>query len=64
MELVDGIPITRYCDDKRMTVEERIALFIPVCQAIQHAHQKGIIHRTSSLRTCWWRTVRESRSPR
>jgi eukaryotic-like serine/threonine-protein kinase len=45
MELVDGIPITRYCDDKRMTVEKRIALFIPVCQAIQHAHQKGIIHR-------------------
>ncbi len=45
MELVDGVPITRYCDDKRLTVEQRIALFIPVCQAIQHAHQKGIIHR-------------------
>src|SRR5438552_3183468 len=45
MELVDGIPITKYCDSKRLSVKERIALFIPVCEAIQHAHQKGIIHR-------------------
>ncbi len=45
MELVHGIPITRYCDDNHLTVRERLQLFIPVCQAIQHAHQKGIIHR-------------------
>jgi serine/threonine protein kinase len=45
MELVECVPITRYCDSKRLTLNERIELFIPVCQAIQHAHQKGIIHR-------------------
>jgi eukaryotic-like serine/threonine-protein kinase len=45
MELVSGIPITRYCDSKRLTVRERIELFVPACRAIQHAHQKGIIHR-------------------
>ncbi len=45
MELVKGVPITHYCDSKRLTLRERIELFIPVCQAIQHAHQKGIIHR-------------------
>src|SRR5215472_10103398 len=45
MELVNGVPITRYCDDQRLTLKERLELFIPVCQAVQHAHQKGIIHR-------------------
>src|SRR5580704_5953314 len=45
MELVKGVPITRYCDSNRLTVRERLELFVPVCQAIQHAHQKGIIHR-------------------
>src|SRR5690242_14137713 len=38
MELVDGVPITTYCDSQRLTVRQRIELFIPVCQAIQHAH--------------------------
>jgi serine/threonine protein kinase/Flp pilus assembly protein TadD len=45
MELVRGVPVTRYCDEHRLTPKERLELFVPVCQAIQHAHQKGIIHR-------------------
>src|SRR3954463_3102816 len=45
MELVKGIRITRYCDERRLSVRERLELFVPVCQAVQHAHQKGIIHR-------------------
>ncbi len=46
MELVKGLPITRYCDERRMSVRERLELFVPVCQAVQHAHQKGIITAT------------------
>ena len=45
MELVHGVPITKYCDDNHLTPRQRLELFVPVCQAIQHAHQKGIIHR-------------------
>jgi serine/threonine protein kinase/Flp pilus assembly protein TadD len=45
MELVKGVPITKYCDEHRLTLRERLELFLPACQAIQHAHQKGIIHR-------------------
>jgi tetratricopeptide (TPR) repeat protein len=45
MELVKGLPLTKYCDDARLSTRERLELFIPVCQAVQHAHQKGIIHR-------------------
>ncbi|MBI5383754.1 MAG: protein kinase [Verrucomicrobia bacterium] len=45
MELVRGIRITEYCDENHLPTEERLKLFIQVCQAIQHAHQKGIIHR-------------------
>jgi eukaryotic-like serine/threonine-protein kinase len=45
MELVKGQPITKYCDDKHLSVRERLELFGDVCRAVQHAHQKGIIHR-------------------
>lgn len=45
MELVNGIPLNQFCDEARMTPTERLELFIPICHAIQHAHQKGIVHR-------------------
>jgi WD40 repeat protein/serine/threonine protein kinase len=45
MELVKGTPITKYCDEHRLAPRQRLELFVPVCQALQHAHQKGIIHR-------------------
>ena len=45
MELVDGVPITQYCDDNKLSIDERLKLFIPVCKAVQHAHGKGIVHR-------------------
>ena len=45
MELVRGVPITDYCDAHKLPPEDRLALFAQVCQAVQHAHQKGVIHR-------------------
>jgi serine/threonine protein kinase len=45
MELVKGVAVTKYCDENKLTPRERLELFVPVCEAIQHAHQKGIIHR-------------------
>jgi serine/threonine protein kinase len=45
MELVHGVPITKYCDENRLTIRQRLELFVPVCKAVQHSHQKGIIHR-------------------
>src|SRR5262249_8093581 len=45
MELVKAVPITRYCDQHRLPPRQRLDLFLPVCRAIQHAHQKGLIHR-------------------
>src|SRR5579871_2971102 len=45
MELVHGVPITQFCDERKLTPRRRLELFVPVCQAIHHAHQKGIIHR-------------------
>jgi serine/threonine protein kinase/Tfp pilus assembly protein PilF len=45
MELVNGVPITEFCDQNHLTPRQRLELFVAVCQAVQHAHQKGIIHR-------------------
>ena len=45
MELVRGVPITEFCDNYRLTTPQRLKLFVDVCQAIQHAHHKGIVHR-------------------
>src|SRR5579871_547761 len=45
MEYVGGIPITQYCDQHRMHTGDRLKLFLPICEAVQHAHQKGILHR-------------------
>ena len=45
MEYVPGFPITDYCDRKHLSVQERLALFIKVCEGVQHAHQKAIMHR-------------------
>jgi eukaryotic-like serine/threonine-protein kinase len=53
MELFKGVPITHFCDERQLSPRERLELFIPVCHAIQHAHQKGSSTGTSSPRTCW-----------
>jgi non-specific serine/threonine protein kinase/serine/threonine-protein kinase len=45
MEYVPGLPITEYCDEKKLTIRERLELFIKACEGVQHAHQKAIIHR-------------------
>ena len=45
MELVNGVPITEFCDEHHLSTRERLELFVPVCMAVQHAHQKGVIHR-------------------
>ena len=45
MEYVKGVPFTQYCDDARLSIVQRLELFVPVCQAVQHAHTKGVIHR-------------------
>src|SRR5262249_32877803 len=45
MDLVKGVPITTYCDERHLTPRQRLELVVPVCHAVPHAHQKGIIHR-------------------
>jgi eukaryotic-like serine/threonine-protein kinase len=45
MELVEGVPITKYCDEYHLTLKQRLDLFLRICEAVHHAHQKGVIHR-------------------
>src|SRR5262249_12019490 len=45
MELVKGVSVVRYCLDRKLGLRQRLELFLPICAAVQHAHQKGIIHR-------------------
>jgi eukaryotic-like serine/threonine-protein kinase len=45
MELVNGLPLNKFCDEAKLTPRERLEIFVPICQAVQHAHQKGIVHR-------------------
>jgi WD40 repeat protein len=45
MELVNGLPLTRFCDEAKLTPRDRLELFVPICQAVQHAHHKGVVHR-------------------
>jgi non-specific serine/threonine protein kinase/serine/threonine-protein kinase len=55
MEYVKGMSLTQYCDRQKLTIEERIKLFLQVCEAVQHAHLKGIIHRDlkpSNIQVC------------
>ena len=44
MEWVEGVPLTKYCDEHKLSLRQRLELFVPVCQAVQYAHQKGFIH--------------------
>lgn len=45
MEYIQGVPITQYCQENHLTIRQKLELFIPICLAVQHAHQKGVIHR-------------------
>ena len=56
MELVNGIPITKYCDANKLSIDDRLKLFMPVCKAVQHAHQKGI-NRVMPLRGADFTTI-------
>ena len=64
MELVAGQTLTRFCDDAKLSVRQRLELFVPICQAVQHAHQKGSSTATSSRPTCWSPSWTADPSPR
>ena len=64
MELVGGIPITDYCDQAGLTTQKRLELFVLVCQAVHHAHQKGIIHRDVKPSNIWSRCTTACPCPR
>jgi serine/threonine protein kinase len=64
MELVEGVPITDYCDEANLTTGQRLELLVSVCQAIQHAHQKGSSIATSSRAMSWSRCTTELLFPR
>lgn len=57
MELVNGERITSYCDTQRLDLTARLGLFLEVCDAIQHAHHKGVIHRDIKPSNSWWRSA-------
>jgi len=54
MELVKGVTITQFCDDRKLTPRQRLELFVPVCNAIQHAPKRGSSTGISNRATCWW----------
>ncbi|MEZ6076965.1 MAG: protein kinase [Pirellulaceae bacterium] len=64
MELVRGVPITQYCDDHHLTPRERLGLFLPVCQAVQHRIKRESSTATSSRPTCWSPSTTTAPCPR
>lgn len=64
MEYVRGRRLTTFCDDLRLPTEARLRLFVRICGAVHHAHQRGIIHRDLKPSTCWWPSTTPTRSRR
>jgi hypothetical protein len=64
MELVKGLPLTEFCDSRRLSVRERLELFVGICAAVQHAHQRGSSTETSSPPTSWSPSTTASQCPR
>jgi eukaryotic-like serine/threonine-protein kinase len=64
MELVNGLPLAKFCDEAKLGIRQRLELFDGICQVVQHAHQKGIFHRTSSRGTSWSLSSTPGRCPR